>query len=75
MDVGIFDDAVAILKHVLFHVRRCHFRQKLGGHLEPLDIGPNLVICDGRQQLMVMAEAADNLAYNSVRAGRRRILS
>lgn len=48
MDVWVFYDTEAVLKHVLFNICGCHFCQELGWNLKFLDIGPDLLIEHGR---------------------------
>ena len=48
MDVWVFNDTEAVLKHVLLNMCGCHFYQELGRNLKFLDIGQDLLIGHGQ---------------------------
>ncbi|HEV8715668.1 MAG TPA: hypothetical protein VGX03_22925 [Candidatus Binatia bacterium] len=65
MQFGIVDDHVLVVENVLLDVPARHARQNGWRDLVSMMIGPNHTIQHRRQKLMMMAEAAHDLAYDS----------
>jgi hypothetical protein len=58
----IVDKAISVDQNIGLSVRYDHFVLKRGRYFKPLDIGNYLIVTNRRDQPMMMAETANDLA-------------
>lgn len=62
MHMRIIDEAISVNQNIGLGVRYNHLVLKRGGYFKLLYIGDHLIVANRRNQLMMMAETANDLA-------------